>query len=138
MNLRHTRVAAVASACMLIGGCASHPHSHHSESRSREAHPHAHHGGLGPLHDADDRPRSLVLDAPGVTSLNTLQPWLGEQQAWYDYRNDDGPRVVAGYRSAIYEQSVTYTRDGQSISGNHIRDNYHQRTYRTTVRESVR
>jgi hypothetical protein len=97
-----------------------------------------HQGGLGPLVDDSGQRRSLVMTSPQVASLSQMQPWLGEPQAWYLYRNDRQPRVASGYQSPTVVRSVTYTRDGQSIYGDRIRDNYQQRSYRTTYQEAVR
>mgnify|MGYP007059515435 FL=1 len=57
---------------------------------------------------------------------------------WYADRNDVLPGVDAGARSAIFESTVTYTVDRQSIHGDHVRDYVHDTTYRTRVFETVR
>lgn len=90
---------------------------------------------LTPIYDIDGQARSLSLTTPQVQSAQLLPPGFDK---WYDSRNDIVPSVTAGYVGTTYEESVTYTRDGQYTSNGRVRDQYRETTYRRTYRESTR
>lgn len=107
---------------LVLGGCHSRP-SQHAFS-------------YAPHRDDQGRAGSLVMPS------DTLRRVTGDAPpaylAWYAGRNDIVPSVTAGYASTRYEQSVTYTRDRQTISGGRVYDHYNQTTYRRTFSESAR
>lgn len=88
-----------------------------------------------PLHDRQQHAASLVMPSDWQRTANADSTNL---YAWYAGRNDIGPSVSAGYATARYERTVTYTRDRQTISGGRVYDHFHQSTYRRSIRESVR
>ncbi|MFN3168715.1 MAG: hypothetical protein ACE37H_16780 [Phycisphaeraceae bacterium] len=122
---RFQTVALAMLGLFVLGGCHTHP---------------AERPGLtaldrGPLHEYRDGTRSLA-----VASDWQLDAGYGatDTYAWYAGRNDVGPSVTAGYATQRYERSVTYTRDRQYTSGGRVFDNFHQTTYRRSVREAQR
>ena len=89
----------------------------------------------GPMRDHRGQAASMVMQSDWVRTASADSPAYA---AWYAGRNDLVPSVTAGYESARYEQTVTYTRDRQYISGGHVYDRYDQSTYRRTYREGAR
>lgn len=125
MRFAVPKLACAFSLVVVVGGCHYHrPQSLTSFDRSS-------------LHDDYGHARSLSLSSPVVRLSNGSTGYVAEDQ-WYAGRNDVGPSVIAGYESARYETSVTYTRDRQSITNGRVYDRYDQTTYRRTVRESTR
>lgn len=88
-----------------------------------------------PLHDHGRHAGSLVMASDWQRETGAM---ASGNYAWYAGRNDLVPSVFAGYATARYERSVTYTRDRQYTSGGRVYDHYHQTTYRRSVRESSR
>ncbi|MCX5660747.1 MAG: hypothetical protein NTW19_13655 [Planctomycetota bacterium] len=84
---------------------------------------------------------SLALDSPSLARLNAESaagPRSGELP-WYTYRRDvSDPVAYDGSRSAVFEQSVTYTSDHQTQSNGHVHDYSRTSTYRVQVSQTVR
>lgn len=124
-NGRAQLVAFALLGVLLLGGCHARPGMH--------GYAHA------PLpRDDYGQARSLVMPSRVVQAYQILSGQAPPIEPWYDGRNDWVPSVTAGYQSIVYERSVTYTRDHQSISNGRVYDRYNESTYRRTVRESVR
>lgn len=83
-----------------------------------------------------DRHGSLVLARPELAQAVEERETMAVQ--WYESRNDQRRHTLAGIRSPVYEQEITYTLDRQIQSGHQIRDYYIRTTYRRRYQESVR
>lgn len=121
MHLAARHLAGLCVAAVLLTGC-----QHNPVVSERD---------LTPLIDHRGQARSLSLTTPSVQAAQLMPPGF---ETWYDTRNDTGPSVFAGYSSATYERSVTYTRDRQSTYNGRVRDRYSETTYRKTYRETTR
>lgn len=120
LPLRTMSMVTVLSMCGALAGC--------QQPRSVD---------LGPQLDSSGARRSLALDSPLQTELQSLR---GQDvgYAWYDDRNDRRVGALAGYESPVVQSSVTYTRDYQSNSHGRSHDHYQRTTYSAEYRQSVR
>jgi hypothetical protein len=73
-----------------------------------------------------------------MIELQTLQPWLTQREPWYASRNEVGPAVTAGIRSASVTRSLTTTRDRLDSFNGRVQDNYGQRTTTRRYLEVIR
>ncbi|MEX0885597.1 MAG: hypothetical protein WD009_04075 [Phycisphaeraceae bacterium] len=80
--------------------------------------------------------RSIVFNAPAQRGADAVRPEAA--LPWYIARRDARFAVSLGVEPAVYERSVTVTRDRQRTFRGRVYDSYSQTTYRTQVRDLVR
>lgn len=86
---------------------------------------------LSPMTADAQRGRSLVFDGtPTHATANALN--------WYDLRQDVGPEVFAGYQSVTVSTVYTNSSHDSQVHNGRVRDHSHDRTYRESVRTTVR
>jgi hypothetical protein len=81
------------------------------------------------------RPRSLVMDSPGLTSLQDGH--ADAELPWYADRLDYPLSTTAGYESQAYEVSATRTIDRRHESRGRVYDSSTQTTYRYRLQRQV-
>ncbi len=87
------------------------------------------------------RPRRPILavetEALHKRTVNTPLAH-GGRTMWYTGRNDHQRSVHAGYESSTFETIVNQTYDRQGTVNGRPRDVYYNRTYRSSIRQTVR
>ncbi len=86
------------------------------------------------------RSRSLVFDSSALRGLRDASRKHSDVTGppWYASRNDARLTTFAGFRGSTFDRLVNITYDRQTLSGGHLRDHYHNTTYRQTVSQTVR
>ena len=122
LRLQHILALSLAVGCLLLAACQSDQSAAEQRYYTKLS--------------ASSYPRSMVFDSPHLHSFTGG----GEQNElpWYADRNDWQPNVIAGYRGATIETSVTWTYDHQYQSNGNVYNNVDNATYRSSYTQGVR